>query len=105
MQDWLTLMPMAQRYDWLGEHVLASLIVRFSDDSRGLRYRISPEFQNITIQKKQSADLEAKELIDGEKKGWNSTAKYIEEMKKNKMDVKVLEENAPARGDKLVSRF
>jgi len=25
MQDWLTLMPMTQRYDWLGEEVLASL--------------------------------------------------------------------------------
>jgi len=70
-----------------------------------LRYRISLEFQNITIQNKRYAALEVKELLEGDKKGWNSTAKHIEEMKKNKMDVKLLEENALARGDKLVSRY
>jgi hypothetical protein len=45
IQDWLTLLPMTQRSDWLGQEVLGYLIVRFSNDSRGLRYRISLEFQ------------------------------------------------------------
>lgn len=104
MQDWLTLMPMTQRYEWLADEVLASLIVRFSNDSRGLRYTIDLEFQDITIQNRRYAALEAKELVEGDKKGWNSTAKHIEEMKKNKIDVKALEDNATARGDKLIPR-
>lgn len=105
MEDWLTLMPMTQRYEWLADEVRAALIVRFSNDSRGLRYTIDLEFQDIIIEGRRYAALEAKELVEGDKKGWNSTAKHIEEKKKNKMDVKALEDNALVRGDKVIPRY
>jgi len=104
MEDWLKLMPMTQRYEWMGDGVLAALIVRCADDSRGLTYTIDLEFQDFAIHSRRNAADEARGLAEGDKKGWGSSEEHKKWIEKNRADVKILEENAARRGDRLLPR-
>jgi len=104
MQDWLPLMAMTQRYEWLGDGVIAELIIHYREDTDGVTYSIDVEFQDFAIENRRYAAQEASELAEGDKKGWNSTANHKKDLAKALLEVKRLEDNAVKRGDVLVSR-
>lgn len=104
MEDWLPLMGMTQRYQWVGEGVLASLDVGYSDDIRGITYNINLEFENLAIKERRNAENVARELAEGDRLGWNSTENERKDTLTRKALVKVLEENATKRGDKVIQR-
>lgn len=104
MEDWLPLMAMTQRYEWLGDGVIAELIIHYREDSDGVTYSIDVEFQDFAIENRRYAAQEARELAEGDKKGWNSTEIHKKDMAEALLEVKRLEDNAVKRGDALVSR-
>jgi hypothetical protein len=103
-EEWQQLMIMPKYYEWLGDGVQARLMVSFDQDSRGLTYNIELEFQDFAINKSRTAAAHAQKLIAGDKKGWNSTESYRQEIKENQARIKILEANALRRGDHLVAR-
>jgi hypothetical protein len=104
MDDWLILMRTGRDYIWLGDNVEARLTVNFDADASGLTYNISLEFNDFAIQDRRIAAEQARELAEGDEKGWKSTENYKKNMAANKIKVKLLEENAVRRGDRLISR-
>lgn len=104
MDDWLILMRTGRHYQWLGENVEARLTVNFDADASRLTYNISLEFNDFAIIHRRIAAEQARELAEGDKKGWKSTEDYKKGMAANKIKVKLLEENAVRRGDRLISR-
>lgn len=104
MEDWVHVMGMGRSFEWIGDGIFARLNVGFDDDSRGLTYNIDLEFFDYQIDKRRTDAQQARELIEGDKKGWKSTEDYNRGMAKNKLKVKLLEDNAVRRGDHLVPR-
>ena len=103
-EDWIELMGMGRSFEWLGDGVLARLDVRFSDDSRGLTYSVEVNFQDYAIENRRSAAAQERHLIEGDRKGWKSTENFKKNAAESKVQIKILEDNAVRRGDRLVSR-
>jgi hypothetical protein len=102
--EWPEVMRNAKHYEWLGDGVLARLTVSFDEDSRGLTYNITLEFQDFERTKRRSEADHARELVEGDQKGWNSTENHKKRMDENKIKIKILEHHAVGRGDTVVSR-
>lgn len=103
-EDWVKLMGMGRSFEWMGDGVLARLNVGFTEDSRGLTYNVGLEFQDYAIDNRRLAAAQARDLIEGDKKGWKSTENFKKNMAENKVNIKILEDNAVRRGDRLVPR-
>lgn len=102
--EWVEMMSGGQSYQWSADGVLATLRVGFSNDSRGITYNLFMDFDEVTTRNRKDAEHLKRDLKDGDKKGWNSSAKYEKDIKKLKELVKVLEANAARRGDSIVPR-
>ena len=102
--DWQTLALSALSYQWIGDGILATLEVRATDDTRGITYNVGLEYENYLFKSKRDEKNLADKNAKGDKQGWNSTAKYKAGIDELTAKVKVLEANAVARGDQLVSR-
>ena len=102
--EWRILAMDGLSYKWVGDGVIASLLVRATEDSRGITYDISLEYEDQNTRLKRDEKNLAEKLAEGDKKGWNSTAKYKAGFLERKEKIKVLEANAVKRGDSLVSR-
>ncbi len=102
--DWQTLALSALTYQWIGDGILATLEVRATDDTRGITYNVSLEYENYLFKSKRDEKNLADKNAKGDKQGWNSTAKYKAGLDALTAKIKVLEANAVARGDQLVSR-
>lgn len=104
MDDWVKLMVMTQNFQWIGDGVLATLTVGFSNGSRGITYLIRLEFEDLSTKARRENKSEREELEKGDSEGRNSSAKHIAEVMKAKARIARLEENAIRRGDPLLSR-
>lgn len=103
-EDWIVLMGKTQNYQWTGDGVLATLTIGYSDDIRGITYSIDLEFEDLeTVNLREKRNL-LRELAEGDAQGWNSTAIHSEEILERKALLKVLEENAQRRGDRIIPR-
>ncbi|MCR6480170.1 hypothetical protein NU688_28710 [Variovorax sp. ZS18.2.2] len=103
--DWPALVKNVPTWRWVGDGVLASLeISELGNATRGLDYRMSLEFVLLDVKLKRDAENEARDLKEGDAKGWNSTAK-LEEAKKASAELnKRLEANAIKRGDSVIRK-
>lgn len=104
MDDWIQMIALTQYYQWLGDGVLATLTVSFSNDVRGLTYSIRLEFDDYEIKKRREEARTLENLAEGDADGRNSTAKRAKEIVAAKLRIKNLEENAIKRGDAVVPR-
>jgi len=104
LEEWKQLLRMSRSFEWEGDGISATLSASFSEDSRGLTYNVDLEFSDLAIDKRRSEAAQEKALSDGDKRGWKSTDDYNTGMAENRAKVKILEENAVRRGDRLVSR-
>lgn len=103
-EDWILLMGKTQNYQWTGDGVLATLTIGYSDDIRGITYSIDLEFEDSeTAIRRETRNL-LRDLAEGDAQGWNSTFKHSEEILERKALLKILEENAQRRGDRIISR-
>lgn len=103
-EDWSRLMEMTANYQWIGDGVLATMSVRYSDDARGITYSIDIQFDDLALKRRREQTNLARKLLEGDAHGWNSTAKDREAKLARKTRVKILEENAQRRGDTIVPR-
>lgn len=103
-EDWLQLMKMAKWYEWVGDGLFARLTVGFDEDEQGVNYKMELEFEDFAIKNRRDQEREARELAEGDKKGWKSTERHKKELEANKEEVRILETNALHRGDHLVAR-
>ena len=104
MDEWVALMAMTQNYQWLGNGVLATLTVGFSNDSRGITYSIQLNFDDIVIKARRENTNERQKLEEGDAEGRNSSATHAAELLKAKARIAILEENARKRGDAFFPR-
>lgn len=103
-EDWVRVMGMTQKYVWLGDGILATLAVGFSNDIRGMTYSIDLEFNDVAIKRRRTASNLAHNLAEGDAKGWNSTMTERDNISALKAKIKILEENAMKRGDTVLPR-
>lgn len=103
-EEWLALMAVGKVYRWTGDGVIAQLSVRYSDDSRGITYSIFLEFENLSLQRQRQAKAVADRIEEGERKGWSTVAEAAADKVKTGAQIKLLEDNALKRGDKIVPR-
>lgn len=104
MEDWISMIGRTQDYQWLGDDVLATLTVGFSNDIRGLTYSIRLEFQDFSIKNRRDSDRTLHVLAEGDAAGRHRTAKRAKELVEARIRIKRLEENAIERGDTVVPR-
>jgi hypothetical protein len=103
-KDWVRMMQSTQNYKWVGEGVLATLTVGYSDNIGGVTYTIDLEFDDFAIKKRRTETKLAQTLAAGDTQGRNSTAKERGKMVALKARITVLEKNAIKRGDKVIGR-
>jgi hypothetical protein len=103
-EDWIRMMRMTQIYQWIGDGVLATLTVGYSDDIRGITYSVGLEFDDFSMKKRREEANLTREMAEGDEKGWNSTARQKSDILARKALVKVLEQNAHKRGDVVLTR-
>jgi hypothetical protein len=104
MDDWKSVIAMTQDYQWLGDGVLATLTISFSNDSRGLTYSVLLEFDDFSIKNRRDQQRTLQIFADGDANGRNTTNKRAEERVAAQLRMKKFEEAAVARGDTVVSR-
>jgi hypothetical protein len=103
--EWPVLVKKNPTWRWVGDGVLASLEVsELGNAERGLDYRMNLEFELLDIKLKVDAENEARELKQGDAKGWNITARLEREKKERAELNKRLEANAIQRGDSVVTK-
>lgn len=102
--EWLKLMKYNASYQWLGENVLATFKISYSEDSRGTTYNFLMELDDFAIRTRKDEQRNKLSLKEGDAKGWNSTADYQKDLKSTIELNKILEANAIKRGDKVLSR-
>ena len=103
-EDWVQLMRMTQTFEWVGDGILATLTVGYSDDIRGITYSIDLEFNDFEIKKRRTASNVARDLAHGDEQGWNSTMGERNSLSALRSRIKILEENARKRGDSVLPR-
>ena len=104
--DWPVLAKSGPIWRWVGDGVLASLTVGFSERETSTvpQYSMDLEFELLDIYTKRLAENGDQKRKEGDAKGWNSTAKY-EAGKKERAELnKRLIANAIKRGDQVVPR-
>lgn len=102
--EWLGLMKYNASYQWLGANVLATFKISYSEDTRGTTYNFLMELDDFAVKTRKDEQRNHLSLKEGDAKGWNSTADYQKDLKARKELNKILEGNAIARGDKVLTR-
>lgn len=100
-EEWRAMMGETQRYEWVGDGVVAKLEVDYSSN---ITYKIFLEFEDLATMVKSDQENQARDLKEGDAKGWGSTAKYMQGKKETEARNKILEANAIKRGDTVVPR-
>lgn len=103
--DWPAAAMNGLWWRWEGDGIVAGLSVNASPGEDGtFDYRMNLDFDVLTVKLAVDAENLARDLEQGDAKGWNSTAKYEAGLKKSAEQNKRLEANAIKRGDSVVSR-
>ena len=102
--DWIQLMYMSKSYQWLGEGVLATLNIGYSDNSIGITYSIDLDFDDLAARNRTDEANRLRDLAEGDANGWKSTENEAKGIAERKLEIKVLEENARKRGDVVLPR-
>lgn len=107
MEDWPLLVRSGVRWSWVGGGVLATLTVRYSlsDVAKFPPYKMSLEFRNLELVSQKEKEETARRLKEGDEKGWNSTAEYQEQKKRQMALNQTLIQNALKRGDNVLPPF
>ena len=101
--DWPEVADQTPRWIWVGDGVVATLRVAGTTGSHGLSYSMSLEFELLDYKLQLAAENLARELKEGDAKGWNSTADHGANKRKQAEINKRLVANAIKRGDSVVS--
>lgn len=109
--DWPVVAKKGATWRWLGDGVLADLTINNlggdgpkGPDTRVPDYRMKLEFDLMETKLRRDAENEARELKEGDAKGWNSTTKLEADKKERAARNKLLEANAIKRGDSVVKK-
>jgi hypothetical protein len=103
-EEWPKLAKTGPIWRWVGDGVLASLTVGYTEREASTvpQYSMDLEFELLDNYTRRFAEYGAQKLKEGDAKGWNSTAKN-EASKKDKAELnKRLIANAIKRGDRVV---
>jgi hypothetical protein len=102
--DWIALMSNGQRYQWVGDGVLATLSVVDATSNGAFAYKIDLQFDNKAIADRRHQERTAEDLREGDAAGRRSTEKYKLRQKERDEAILRQEEKALERGDKVVPR-
>lgn len=103
-EEWLAMMAMSKRYQWIGEGIIAELSIGYAEYSGAITYKIFLEFEDEQVQVNRYAQAIERDIKEGEAKGWNTAAEMAAGKIKTAADIKLLEEKALQRGDQVVPR-
>jgi hypothetical protein len=103
-EEWIHMMRTEQSYQWLGDGVLASFKIAYSEDSRGITYNFFMEFDDLAVKKRKIEQRLQASLKEEDQKGWKSTEKHQKYLASRHQLIQLLEANAVKRGDHVVNR-
>ncbi len=103
IEDWRILSRKGMRWQWVGEGILAKFDVDNSPGKDGKpAYRMALDFYVLEARRKLWAENLARELKEGDAKGWNSTAEHEANQKELAEILRKREAAALKRGDSVV---
>jgi len=111
-QEWLELVHAPATFpewEWLGDGIYARLRMwvsaypEYPGDTRP-SYRFSLDFQIDAIRRESLAKQVARDIAQGEANGWPVAARIAAGKIETQKQIKLLEENAAKRGDRVVER-
>ncbi len=102
--EWRTLALKGLTYEWIGDGIICTVDVKATEDSRGVTYRVTVEYKDKIVRARRDAKNLAEKLSDGDRQGWNSTAKHKKNLEIMTDIAKAAELAAVKRGDKIVQR-
>jgi hypothetical protein len=104
LDEWIHMMRLEQTYEWIGDGVLATFRIAYSEDSRGITYNFFMEFDDFAVRERKNEQRLLLTLNKQDQKGWKSTEKLHQYEKSRRALIKVLEAKAIERGDPVVRR-
>lgn len=102
-EDWPAVAQQGPIWRWVGDGVLAELSVNGDVGTAAQNYDVRLNFELLDVALKRDAENLARQLKEGDAKGWNSTAEYEADKKKRAALNKRLIEKAIERGDAVVN--
>ena len=104
-QDWITAAHNGIWWRFVGDGIYAEFVVHADPDRAGAApsYSMDLKFVLLDVKQKVDADNHAREMRQGDAKGWNSTAQYESGKKERQALIKRLEANALRRGDAVLT--
>jgi hypothetical protein len=104
LEEWIHMMRLEQTYEWIGDGVLATFRIAYSEDSRGITYKFFMEFDDFAVRERKNEQRLLLTLKQEDQNGWKSTEKLHQYEKSRRALIKVLEAKAIERGDRVVHR-
>lgn len=104
--DWPSVAKSGPIWRWIGDGVLASLSIRYTEPQASTvpQYSMDLEFELLDVYVQMLARNGDQKRKEGDAKGWDSTAKYEAGKKERAERNKRLIANAVKRGDQVVGR-
>ena len=68
-EEWLKIMRDTARYEWIGDNVLASFEISYSEDSQGITYNFLMELDDFSIRPRKGEQQNKLRLQEGDEKG------------------------------------
>lgn len=103
-EDWLRLFAEGQRYEWMGEGVLAQLTIGYRDREGDPKYDIRLVFEDYEAKSAVDSKNEVQARKEGDAKGWDTSIKAATSEKATAEKKLILEANALKRGDKVLAK-
>ena len=97
--DWPAVAEQNPSWQWLGDGVLARLVVNCAVEAQGLYYTFNLYFDLLEVMLQHDATNLAAKLQRGDAQGWNSSSKHEQDKKERKELNQRLIRNAIERGD------
>lgn len=101
-EDWLRLFADGQRFEWLGEGVLAQLMIGYRGRAGSPKYDIRLVFEDYEVRKAVDHENEQQSRKEGDSKGWKTSEKAVANEKATREKNLILEANSLKRGDKVL---
>jgi len=97
-------MSSPQRYEWIGDNVLATLSMNYTKSRHALIYSFRLTFEDYRINQIILKETAERDRTEGDANGWNTTVALVKHAENRRREILQLEENAKARGDRIISR-
>lgn len=102
--EWKIVFEKQQKYEWIGDGVLATLTASHDNESDGVIYEINLKLEDYQTALAINNENEKRNEQEGDANGWKTSEKNRKAQQDATQRVKILEANAIKRGDTVIPR-